>query len=213
LTHWVKTEAKNHHVRLLSMIIDVFRAFVLLVALLGNEVSLFAQDRATPEYKRQKYNKGDKYYTQFSLFREGGVVNEYIHRTTNYRVGDLVPVNTPVRLLSRDDDTIELRLPDGAQLCIENIEDYSGESIEGIFRRTLGPQPVDLSVFTQEERGAIFAGEVEVGMTRAAVLIALGYPPKHKTPSLQGNRWRYWKGRTDTFLVIFEGDKVKAIKD
>ena len=140
-------------------------------------------------------------------------MNEYIHRTTNYRIGDLVPVNTPVSLLSRDEDTIELRLPDGSQLCIENIEDYSGESIEGIFRRTLGPQPADLSVFTQEERGAILAGEAEVGMTRAAVLRALGYPPKHKTPSLQGNRWRYWKGRTDTFFVIFEGDKVKEIKD
>jgi len=187
--------------------------FLHFLAISGLGFPLLAQDWVIPEHKRQKpIEKGD-YYTQFSLFREGGVVKEYVHRTTNYRIGELVPVNTPVRLLSRDDDTINLRLPDGSELCIENIEDYSGETIEGIFRRTLQTRPVDLSVFTQEERGAILSGEVEVGMTRAAVLVALGYPPKHKTPSLQGNRWRYWKGRTDTFLVTFEGDKVLSIKD
>lgn len=147
-------------------------------------------------------------YTQFSLFME-----ENVHRTTNYRKGTLVPVNTEVVLINQDDDDIELRMIDGTKLDLENIEPFSGEKIDGIFRRTLSAKKVDLSPFSEEEKRAILSGEVEVGMSRAAVLVALGYPPKHKTPSLQGNQWRYWQNRFNTFVVIFEGDKVKAIKD
>jgi hypothetical protein len=186
---------------------------IMALALIGPFTALHSENSIHAEYAKKKIAPGDTLCTQFSFFKEGGVFSDFVYRTTNYRLGILVPVNTSVRLIRRDDDSIELRLPDGSELKIQNIEEYSGETIDGIFNRTLRPQPVDLSVFTQEERGAIYAGEVEVGMTRAAVLIALGYPPKHKTPSLQGNQWRYWKSRTDTFLVIFEGDKVKAIKD
>jgi len=171
-------------------------------------LNLFARDTSVPEIQSRKSETKGELYLQFSLFMENNV-----HRTTNYRKGVLVPVNTPVHLLEQDDESIVVRLPDGAKLRLENIDAFSGESIQGIFRRTLRPQPVDLSVFSREEQLAIVNGTVEVGMSRAAVLLALGYPPKHKTPSLQGNQWRYWQNRFNTFLVIFDGDKVKTIKD
>jgi hypothetical protein len=48
-------------------------------------------------------------------------------------------------------------------------------------------------------------------MRKSAVIVALGYPPKHKTPSLEANQWRYWSSRFGSFLVHFQDDKVSQI--
>lgn len=164
---------------------------------------------ANPTLASQKSKEsGEKLYTQFSLMYEKNV-----HRTTNYRKGVLLPVNSEVSLIKKTRKTIVVALDGGQQLTIENIEDYSGENIDGIFTRTFSPQKVDLSPFSEMERNAIAAGEVKAGMSKKAVIVAIGYPPKHKTPSLQSNQWRYWRNRFGTFVVHFENDQVVRIQD
>ena len=54
-------------------------------------------------------------------------------------------------------------------------------------------------------------GTVEPGMTKAEVLLTLGYPPAHRTASLESPIWTYWRNRWDTFTVYFDGDKVDRI--
>jgi hypothetical protein len=54
-------------------------------------------------------------------------------------------------------------------------------------------------------------GQVEPGMTKAEVLMALGYPPAHRTPSLESPIWTYWRNRWDVFMVYFDGDKVDRL--
>ncbi|MHB1307265.1 MAG: hypothetical protein ACYC23_09315 [Limisphaerales bacterium] len=153
-------------------------------------------------------NKATTYYTQFSLFHEG--LN---HRTTNYRKGILVPANTPVTVVKTKKKHIVVKLPDGTDLTIENVQKYSGEGIDRIFLRTFSAEKVDLSKFTDAERSAISSGSIETGMTKAAVLVALGYPPKHKTPSLESNQWRYWQNRFNTFVLHFKEGKVAEIQN
>jgi hypothetical protein len=58
------------------------------------------------------------------------------------------------------------------------------------------------------KRALIESGQVEEGMTREEVLMALGYPPAHRTPSLNQPDWHYWANRWRQFVVLFEGDKV-----
>lgn len=152
--------------------------------------------------------KGQTLYTQFSLFYE-----ENHHQTTNYRKGVLLPVNTEVKFVKSNNKSITVTLPYGEDLIFLNVEGFSGEKIEGIFKRTFATSPVDLSPFTKEEKDAILAGEVRLGMSRQATIMALGYPPKHKTPSLQLNQWQYWQNRFGTFIVYFENDKVKQVVD
>ena len=151
--------------------------------------------------------QGEIYYTQFSLFHEK---NAWV--TTDYRKGILVPINTPVTFLKAGGEAIIVRLPDGSPLKIVNIEEYSGEKIAGLFNHMLGKTPVELSPFTTTEKENILAGTVALGMSKAAVIKALGYPPKHKTPSLDGNQWRYWKNRYGTMLVTFADGRVSDIK-
>jgi hypothetical protein len=151
--------------------------------------------------------KGDKLYTQFSLFYE-----DKVHRTTNYRSGVFVPINTEVTFVKAKKKEIDVLLPDGTNLKIENVEKYSGENINGIFHRTLGKTPADLARFSAKEKASIEAGEVEPGMSKEAVIASLGYPPKHQTPTLNGNQWRYWRDTFATFVVHFEDDKVKDVE-
>jgi hypothetical protein len=152
--------------------------------------------------------KGDILYTQFSLFFERDC-----HVTTNYRRGGLLPVNTAVTFVKSSRNKIIVTLPGGRELTIENISDFSGENIDGIFSRTLSRAKVDLAQFTEAERAAIMDGKVAVGMRKGAVLVALGYPPRHKTPSLESNAWRYWSSRFGTFLVHFEDGKVVRVQN
>jgi len=152
--------------------------------------------------------KGDKLYTQFSLFYEDNV-----HRTTNYRKGVLVPINTEVTFVKANKKEIDVIISDDTELKIVNIQKYSGENINGIFHRTFGKTPVDLSRFSTKEKSSIEAGEVEAGMSKDAVIAALGYPPKHQTPTLKSNHWRYWHNLFKTFVVHFENDKVTSIQE
>ncbi len=188
----------------------LFFIFTLLIITLSTILFSTPSIQATDSQKANLADtpKGQTLYTQFTFFYE-----ENYHVTTNYRKGILVPVNTEVKFVKAKRNTIVVTLPNGQDLEIENIEAYSGEKIEGIFNRTFGINPVNLSKFTAEEKNAIIAGEVKVGMGKSAVIVALGYPPKHKTSSLQLDQWQYWHNRFDTFVVYFENDRVKQIND
>jgi len=50
-----------------------------------------------------------------------------------------------------------------------------------------------------------------VGMSKEGVVFAIGYPPPHETPRLEGDQWRYWKRRFDSILVHFENGRVTRI--
>ena len=153
-------------------------------------------------------SKDQTFYTQFSLFYEKGH-----YHTTNYHKGILLPVNSEVKFVKAYSKSIVVTLPNSENLEIINVEGFSGEKIEEIFTRTFSASPVDLSKFTGAEKKAILAGKVEKGMTKAAVIAAFGYPPKHKTPNLETEQWRYWLNRFDTIVVIFENDKVVRIEN
>lgn len=87
---------------------------------------------------------GGKYYPRYSFQYE-----KNRHRTTNYRRGFLVPVNTPVELVSfgRKGFVIQV-LPDGPRIEIENVEKHTGETVDQAFRKMLARTPLDLNRFT-----------------------------------------------------------------
>jgi len=147
-------------------------------------------------------------YAAHSFFHEKGK-----HLTTNYRTGTLVPINTKVRIVSTGSKDIKIELAEGGQAIeISNVANYSGQDINGILGRMFSPAPIDLSRFSDQERRLILAGQVDAGMSREAVILALGYPPSHKTPSLEGDAWTYWRNRFVTFVVEFENGKVARVR-
>jgi hypothetical protein len=51
-------------------------------------------------------------------------------------------------------------------------------------------------------------GIVAPGMGRDQVILAVGYPPADRTPSLEANRWIYGDG----FVVYFDGNRVSSVQ-
>ncbi|MGH8680186.1 MAG: hypothetical protein ACREVS_13500 [Burkholderiales bacterium] len=51
---------------------------------------------------------------------------------------------------------------------------------------------------------AVKLGKIAVGMTKEQVIVSLGYPPLHQTPSLDVPVWKYWLTRVGTFLVVWD---------
>ena len=74
--------------------------------------------------------------------------------------------------------------------------------------------PASLDRFSEQDRKGIKAGKVYTGMSKEGVLTALGYPAKHRTPSLESNTWVYWRNRFMTMGVVFDGNgRVISITD
>ena len=64
----------------------------------------------------------------------------------------------------------------------------------------------------EQTRKLIEEGTVEPGMTKEHVLTAIGYPPAHRTPSLEQMDWHYWENRWHQFVVFFDGQKVDRVQ-
>lgn len=143
---------------------------------------------------------GGTYYTQFTLQYEKDVF-----RTTNYRRGFVLPINSEVTLESMDSEEIVVEVKaSGRRLVVQNVPKHTGETTRQAFGKLFGASPVDLSRFTEGERQAIQAGRAAVGMSRDAVIAALGHPPAVGTPTLETNPWKYWDSRFTTFVVRFD---------
>lgn len=151
---------------------------------------------------------GERFYTQFSFFQEG---NQHI--ATNYRRGTLVPINTLVEFVKASRTKLTMRIVSSDQrLTIANVQKYSGHKIDGIFKRTFGKEKVSLDGFTEREQRNIRNGTIAIGMSKKAVLQAIGFPPSHRTPSLDASFWTYWRHRLGTYVVSFNEDKVAKVE-
>ncbi len=149
--------------------------------------------------------RGDYYYSQVSMQYEKGRF-----RTTNYRRGTLLPVNTQVELIEITTKEIVVEImPEHRKLTIENVAKHTGENTTQTFSKLFAKQKLDLSQFTKLEQENIRDGKVAKKMRKNAVIAAIGYPPITETSSTQMNRWVYWSSRFDRFIVHFN-DKGKV---
>jgi len=141
---------------------------------------------------------GQQYYTRHCFMYEKGVSD-----ATNYWRGSLVSINTQVTLVSLDDRSMLLRLKSGETVKIESEERHSRRSMATVAHNLLTPQPVPVDKFDEAIASAIRSGTLKLGMTKEQVVMARGYPPGHKTPSLDSDRWCYWTSRYAEQTIAF----------
>src|SRR4029453_17658604 len=55
-------------------------------------------------------------------------------------------------------------------------------------------------------------GTLVPGMTRDQVLMAVGYPPADRTPSLEAASWAYGGDSSATFVVYFSGNSLSSVQ-
>lgn len=57
--------------------------------------------------------------------------------------------------------------------------------------------------FSAVDSKGLRQGRVLVGMSKEAVILAVGYPPEWATPDLSHYKWKYWVSKFNTIDVIF----------
>lgn len=144
---------------------------------------------------------GESYFTRYNFWYEHGV-----HVTTNYTRGALVPINTPVKLVSFTPRTMVLGLGSGEFVAIQRIPEFTLRPLSDVASELLGTEPVPIEQLGDELAASIRRGEMRIGMTKEQVLMTRGYPPRHRTPSLEADRWVYWTSRFVTTGLVFQDD-------
>jgi hypothetical protein len=64
-------------------------------------------------------------------------------------------------------------------------------------------QKTSLGNLSAKDKKGVKEGRAYTGMTKNGIRMALGYPAKHRTPSLDSYEWVYWIDRFRTRLVRF----------
>jgi hypothetical protein len=86
-------------------------------------------------------------------------------------------------------------------------------SVDEYIQLIASPTSISLDKLTNTDRKGIKDGKVYAGMTKQGVRVAMGYPATHRTPSMEGNTWIYWRNRFQTIAVEFDDSgKVAQIR-
>ena len=151
-------------------------------------------------------------YTQVNLHPDEKRQRLY---SVNYQRPGLLPLCTRVRIESVTAKEMIFTLAEGGRkytyIFHNSLRDPVAKHLDRYFGVTCNKAKLD--GLSRVARDGVLAGQVSSGMSKEAVILAIGFPPEHATPSLEASAWRYWKNRFNTFLVHFEGDKVSRIQD
>jgi hypothetical protein len=146
-------------------------------------------------------------YTCCNIHYESFVIND-----ANYHVGQLLPIGTPVRVTGAGNHWVKFQVA-GGQLKL--MQEYgTNEPFREYLNKILVPDDprIRLASFPLDVQQAIIQGRVERRMTREQVIMAVGYPPTHRTSSIASDQWTYWYSRFRTYGVIFgEDGKVSQV--
>lgn len=173
---------------------NVHRIAVALVAL----APLAASAQALPEPG----------YLCCNLRTDGSWISDINYAESGKRI---IPAGTPAKPTGYGRYRVYVEL-NGSKQAIGN--DYSRDIDMAAFakRYIVAEDPKQaMARMPAKVREAIESARVRPGMTRAQVLMAVGYPVSSENPNLDAKIWRYWLSSFAEFQVVFDGDRVKEI--
>lgn len=136
----------------------------------------------------------------------------------NWTHAPMILAGAPIRVLSYGTNEANVEI-DGKPFVIAHEYGRKQESVEQFVRKIVVPTNPAQKIATWPEsvRNAVRAGTVVNGMTREQVIVSVGYPPTHRTPSLDAPVWNHWQSRAGRFEVYWGADgkveRTNGIKD
>lgn len=133
--------------------------------------------------------------------------------TVNYQQAGLIPVCTEVMVTRATSKAVIFQV-DGREyeyIRHKTLTEPFDQHIQQVFGKTC-PQN-QIAGMSRLDREGIEEGKAKVGMSKAAVAIAMGPPPSHATRSMDLDQWMYWQNRFGRLSVEFENGKVSEIVD
>lgn len=83
-----------------------------------------------------------------------------------------------------------------------------------VFVKDLGQVKARYAVLSEKDKDGIYEGVVKLGMSKAGILMALGYPPEYVIANpLKAKEWIYWRNRIQkTYITFNRQGRVAHIK-
>jgi outer membrane protein assembly factor BamE (lipoprotein component of BamABCDE complex) len=177
-------------------------ALFLVIALLSGCTTMTREDIC----KLINAKPDDKLYTQYNLHHRG-----YGIPAVNYQWGTITPlgsevdiyVNWPGRIKLTDKKT-------GEFMTLKYNSKYSHGTLEDFLKNLITTKD-----FNEQTKGIpkktlnyILSGMPVIGMNKDEVIQTCGYPPRHRTQSLNCNTWVYWRWKIPTFTIIFDNNGI-----
>ena len=164
------------------------------IFLLSASVATFAED----------IKKGDVLQTLTNLHPD---TTKRLIYTVNYQLEGLIPACTEVKVKSMSGKRMEFEY-NGVEYKLDYERNIKGAGIsfQEAAQSMFGPKcdSAKMASLSEVDQQGIKAGTARVGMTKDGVYFAMGRPPFHANPSLDGNEWMYWRNRFGRRAVEFD---------
>jgi hypothetical protein len=123
-----------------------------------------------------------------------------------------IPAGTPVRIVEYGDNRVSVDV-DGRRMFLgldygrkQNLRAWAQLMVVSEDPRKR------IAAWPAAVRETIESGKVAVGMTKEQVIVSLGYPPAHATPSTDALQWKYWHTTHGTYLIVWDANgRVKDV--
>ena len=180
-----------------------FISTICLVILSTNASTVFAED----------IKKGDTLQALTNLHPDN---TKRLLYTINYQQEGLIPVcaEITVKKISRKRMVFDYQGMEYS-LNYEKHTKNSGISFQQAAQDFFGPKcdSKKIASLSKTDQEGIKAGTARVGMSRDGVYFAMGRPPLHANPNLDGNEWMYWRNRFGRRAIEFNNEgKVSGIR-
>jgi len=142
-------------------------------------------------------------YTQVNLHPDMKRSRLY---TVNYQMDGLIPLCSEVVLLTASKKVLKFKDKSTNQVFSFYYHGSAGEPLMDYLTKFFGRdcKTSDVEKLSAIDQQGIKKGIAIKGMSRKGVIFAMGYPPPHKTPSLESDSWTFWVNRFGTMRVVFD---------
>ena len=125
----------------------------------------------------------------------------------------IIPVNTEIVWGKQTPRYFYFRVAgESDQVMFQFHPPRVGMTVDEYKKLLTAPKPRPLDNLSAVDMKGIGHGKALEGMSREGVRMALGYPSPHGTPSLDADKYVYWKNRRSTVTIEFGADgKVTKI--
>jgi hypothetical protein len=123
----------------------------------------------------------------------------------NWFIHSRIPAGTPARIVDYGEHRVGVEISGRAMTL--GLDYGRRQNLREWAQRMIVAQDPKATIagWPAAAREAIESGRVAIGMTKAQVIVAVGYPPAHATSSLDAPTWKYWYDTHGTYDVIFDG--------
>lgn len=124
----------------------------------------------------------------------------------------MIPAGARIRVLDYGSHRASVEI-DGKPMRIGHDYGRNEESLEKFISKLVvksNPR-AKIDKASPKAKAAMREARVVPGMTKEQVIVAVGYPPTHRTRSTDESVWNYWASRAGRYEVHFKGNTVERV--